>query len=521
VHLFVLPPTQSLDQLRSALEEAFVVDWGDSEAGRSTFLDTFDWRLFRAGLSLVVIRQKGRPFLRLTGVGEGIPDIPIRRAPEFAGEIPPSPLREAIVPVASIRRLLPRAREKWNTRCACVLDDERKTVVRLAVQTREISPPDSRDWLLGPPLIRVIPLKGYGREAQALRSLLRKGFGLRPSRKGEMALAADALEMTPGLDPSSLVIRLNPEDPGSDAARTIHRALLSIVLSNLDGLRGDLDPEFLHDFRVAIRKTRSALGQIKGVFPPDPVAHFGREFRWLGGRTGPTRDMDVYLLKIPEYREALPGGVRDELEPLVGFLGHKKRLAHRALVRTLGTQRFRRLLQEWEEFLDRSDPPSPEAPNGGRPILRVAKERIWKVYRRVLTDGERASGMGADPPAEALHELRIECKKLRYLIEFFECLFPPAQLQPLRKELKQLQDVLGDFNDLHVQQETLRKLADEMLWTRGGPPETLMAMGRLMGQLETRQEAERMAFRQRYDRFATGRNVKRFRRLFKPGPEGP
>ena len=59
-----------------------------------------------------------------------------------------------------------------------------------------------------------------------------------------------------------------------------------------------------------------------------------------------------------------------------------------------------------------------------------------------------------------------------------------------------------------------------MLKTRAGPPETLMAMGRLMGQLEAQQEVERGSFHKRFTVFAHARNVKRFRRLFKPkGPQ--
>ena len=42
---------------------------------------------------------------------------------------------------------------------------------------------------------------------------------------------------------------------------------LQTLRINEDGVRKDLDSEFLHDFRVAVRRTRSALSQIKGVFP--------------------------------------------------------------------------------------------------------------------------------------------------------------------------------------------------------------------------------------------------------------
>ncbi|MCK5651522.1 MAG: CHAD domain-containing protein, partial [Gemmatimonadetes bacterium] len=358
-----------------------------------------------------------------------------------------------------------------------------------------------------PPTLRILPLKGYGKDAQQVASLLWRAFGLRGSRRGEMALALSAFGRTPGEDLSAPRIQLDPGMKGAVAAKTIHCALLSIIQANEPGLIQDLDSEFLHDFRVAIRKTRSALGQVKGVFPPRKLAHFEREFRWLGGRTGPTRDMDVYLLKIPSYQAALPGGVKDQLEPLVRFLERKKKLEHGRLVRTLRTERYARLIEDWTRFLSEPVPEGGESPNAHRPIIELASERIWKAYWKVLTGGEAA---GEDAPAEALHRLRIDCKKLRYLLTFFQSLFPPKEMRSLINELKLLQDVLGDFNDIHVQRESLRRFADEMMETGVGPPETLMAMGRLMGQLETQQEIERGAFHERFRRFARGRNVSRF-----------
>ena len=64
-------------------------------------------------------------------------------------------------------------------------------------------------------------------------------------------------------------------------ARQIHSALLDIMVANEPGMRADLDTEFLHDYRVSLRRTRSLLGQIKNVFPEDAVTHFRTEFQWL------------------------------------------------------------------------------------------------------------------------------------------------------------------------------------------------------------------------------------------------
>ncbi len=76
----------------------------------------------------------------------------------------------------------------------------------------------------------------------------------------------------------------------------IYQALLDNINRNIPGVLADWDTEFLHDLRVAIRRTRSGLSLVKKVLPDAVVARFKRDFGLLGSLTGPTRDLDVYLL---------------------------------------------------------------------------------------------------------------------------------------------------------------------------------------------------------------------------------
>jgi len=253
------------------------------------------------------------------------------------------------------------------------------------------------------------------------------------------------------------------------------------------------------------------LTQIKGVFPEADVRRLMEELRWIGARTGPTRDMDVYLLKVPSYQASLPKGVRDELVPLVEFLEKKKRKEHRSLVRSLKSARFAVLEKAWAELLDETAPKDKLLPHAGRQVRSVARDRILKTFRKILKKG---GAIKPDSPAEALHELRIDCKKLRYILTLFRSLFPSREILPLIEELKKLQNNLGDFNDLQVQRDALHSFADEMMATGVGPPATLMAMGQLMGQLEGAQERERKAFQKRFRAFARKRNRAQFEELF-------
>ena len=93
-------------------------------------------------------------------------------------------------------------------------------------------------------------------------------------------------------------------------------SLLRAVLHNQEGVLGSRDPEFLHDFRVAVRRARSALTQVKGVFPAAEAEPAKVALSSMTRMTGPARDLDVFLEKLEAYGSGLPERVRQELVPI-------------------------------------------------------------------------------------------------------------------------------------------------------------------------------------------------------------
>lgn len=511
--LFVLEPEISATEVLKGLGEIFDLAPGEHARERLTYLDTFDWRLHEAELTLTVSSHGRGVRLALLADDQRSWEARAPRIPHFGRDLPPGPFREALESVSSIRRLLPKARVRWDVEEFALLNEDDKTVVRVRIRKGQAALPDTRETGSVATRLELVPLKGYEGELKKALTVLRRTFHLKPQDRRELWVVLEALGRAPGDYSSSFKLDLDPDLRSHEAVRAIHRCLLDTMEANQEGMIQDLDPEFLHDFRVAIRRTRSALAQVPGVFPEAVVQHFEEEFRWLGERTGPTRDMDVYLLKIPGYRKALPEDARDHLEPLVRFLSKKKRLEHQRMVRSLGSKRYGRLVDEWRAFLQAPAERDTDSHvrNAARPIGTVAAERIWKSYRKVLKRGRK---IDRKTSPETLHRLRIDCKKLRYLMTFFQSLFPTKALKPLIKEVKSLQDNLGDFNDLYVQRAALLGFAGEMMATEAAPPATLMAMGQLMGQLEASQSVEGEAFRARFEHFAREKNQERFRRLF-------
>ena len=517
--VYVLKAGVSPKELLKVLGEAFPIEVVEESNTSVTYRDTFDWRLIRAGLTLTTSKTGRRHRATLVTLEGETLQTAVSKIPLLASDLPVGRILESLQPITTHRRMFPTARAEWRGTLVAILNEDRKTVVRLLFREGTALPLGSRKTIALRPRLHFLPLKGYRSEEKKVRTFVRKTFRLKREDGTEVTAVYDAVGQAPGNYSSSFNLDLDPKVSAAKAARQIHRALFQTMLANREGVTRDWDAEFLHDFRVAVRRTRSALTQLKDIFPQTDVNHFAGEFKWLGKRTGAARDHDVYLLNIPKHRESLHPGARKDLEPLVRLLLEKKSVEHRKLRGCLGSRRFQRLLEDWKTFLEGTDIPDPGLCNTRRPIIDVASERIWEAFSKVLRRGGK---MGRATSAEALHRLRIDCKKLRYLLTFFRSLYPAEALAPIILELKQLQDHLGDFNDLQVQQEALQKFAEEMMAIEVGPPATLLAMGQLMGQLEGQQILERDAFHKHFKQFSRPKNRRHFRELFGQGPpEGP
>ena len=269
--------------------------------------------------------------------------------------------------------------------------------------------------------------------------------------------------------------------------------------ANLPGTIAELDPEFLHDFRVAVRRSRAVQRELRGAFPAAPLERFRAEFRRLQQITGDVRDLDVYVLDFDDFRAALPETASADLDPLLLVLRRRRAAAHRAMTRALRSERTTSLLDDWGLFLSEIAAESPAAgPDAARTIAEVAGGRIGKVYRGMVRMG---SAITAESPAEEYHELRKKGKELRYLLELFGAAFPDDVVRPMVRVLKSLQDCLGRHQDREVQIATLRSLGEEVADEPGGAA-GLMAMGMLVERLKHEEVQARGEFAERFAAFA-------------------
>jgi CHAD domain-containing protein len=467
-----------------------------------SYWDTFDGRMHGAGLALV---DTGSRFALTDAASyqeQAAEDHArgVRRV--LVADLPDGPLRERLAPIVEMRALTPVVRVRSRLLPVNVLDDEGKIVVRLQAEEPTVFAARARPGAEKIALrarLNVVGVRGYDGAYDRVLALLTGELGLAEASRPVHHDAIKAIGGKLGGTSSKVKVSLSPGERADAAAVAILRRLLATIEVNLPGTLADTDSEYLHDLRVAVRRSRALQRELRGVFPPEPLRVFREEFRELQILTGPTRDLDVQLLEFGDLTSALPAENAGDVAPLRALLEARLAEERATMVAGLQSERTGALLRNWSEFLDALvAAPEGDRPDAARPVADVAGQRIAKVYRRMVKLGR---AIDADSPHEALHDLRKKGKELRYLLEFFASLYPPEVVKPMVSTLKGLQDVLGRFQDREVQADALRALGDDIAVAEGGAA-ALMAMGVLVRRLVEEQEAARAEFDESFDRFA-------------------
>lgn len=501
------PDGHAQEQIDAILSGSFPFEIEKPVSEVWTFYDTFDWRLFNKSL---VLRHSGQiTQLVALSTAESLLWLPGAAPPRFAWDLPVGASRNHLGSIIKARALLRLAVCRVLSQTYRILNSDDKTVARLDY-TEAHSIVDGASQPLGS-YLTLLPVRGYPRY---VRQLSKRLTLVEPvsSLPGDIYLRTlEANGRVPGSYSSKLDLSLKSEMRAGEAMKLILRGLLETMRANEAGIKADVDVEFLHDFRIAVRRTRSALSQVKKVFPEETTYRYLRNFRWLSQLSNDLRDLDVYLLAEPAFRAMLPEVVQGNVAPLFDSLRSRRVQALRDVVDGLNSEAYAAILTDWEAFLNETVYEEEGAVNAAVPIVDLARRRIYRIYRRILKEGTFILTHAED---ELLHALRLECKKLRYLLEFFSCLFPAKKVTRLIKQLKRLQDNLGDFTDLSVQQEYLMRIATELPGDDAETRGALVATGFLVATLAERQTAVKDDFANIFNTFASPANQDQYRKLF-------
>jgi CHAD domain-containing protein len=506
---FHVPGHDSAAAIASLVELGFV--FGPQQTVTTTLVDTFDGRLHRAGLRLELRRSEA---LELVLSGDGIvpAHLAVAKAPRVLADLAPGPFRSRIATLTDVRALLPQLRVRMTRSTGLWRDATGKAVAvaELNEGVHVLGRRGSERFTT----IEIHPLPGYAQQARRGRELL-EGIGLETSALDTLALCAAATGVDLGGFSAAATVPLDPQMAAIDGFRAVLANLEVAISANWQGAIDQTDIKFLHDLRIAVRRTRTVLSAAKNVLPAAVLEPAVEGFAWLAGSTGAPRDLDVYLLEWERYTDSLWAETFSALTPVRDLLIQRHTDAHIELERVLRSDRAAELITEWRRWLNEPLGDDDVLPRrAGRPLGKVVAKRVARDHTALVDDGRL---IGPDTPPEQVHDLRKDAKKLRYLVECFASLLPDKPRKKYVRHLKALQENLGAHQDADVHLALLHSVTVELDRTAAGPAatgqaatrvDTLVAIGQLIERLDQSRIAARAEFAERfadYDSPATHR----------------
>jgi CHAD domain-containing protein len=297
-------------------------------------------------------------------------------------------------------------------------------------------------------------------------SRFRKACGLQPATlsKFEAGLEAQGLHPAPAID---LAQPDAPEHAGDDPtmgdlAYAVFRQQFQEFLRRVPGSRLGEDPEDVHRIRVAARRLRAAMSLFRDYIPSE-AQRLRAELGWAARVLGAVRDLDVQLARAREWHNENTALDANALRSLETLLIEQRHSARERALRAMNAARFSRMVDDMTALL-RAGPGA--ATLAHKPARNEMPLLILKRYVKVREGGD---AIDADSPAEELHALRIQCKRLRYALEFSTVLYGKP-MRDFLPRLTALQDVLGDHQDAYVAIDQLRLLG----LTQPALPETTL-----------------------------------------------
>ncbi len=274
-----------------------------------------------------------------------------------------------------------------------------------------------------------------------------------------------------------------PDEPILIIYRRILLSCLNIISINIDGIKDDIDIEFLHDFRVAIRRLRSLNELCEGVESESLLGMINPELKRICKITNKLRDIDVYLEKKEKYKEGLPLQYRVAVDCFFDDLSAKRANEHKKVRESLVS--LENSINKWLSILQENGQELKSGRDSLKDTLQFARESIYKKFSELC---EKKKYLDEDSDDAEYHSIRIICKKLRYLIDFFSPVFSSSDISIFQGGLKKLQNLLGLFNDNSIQILKFGKYLNLHMHLNG-KENVVIALGYIIVNL-TKQQAE-------------------------------
>lgn len=245
-------------------------------------------------------------------------------------------------------------------------------------------------------------------------------------------------------------LALSPEMSFCDAGRVVLGMHFDQLLANQAGTIEGSDPECLHDMRVATRRLRAALRDFEPAFEQDRLDPLVKDVRWLAQLLGRIRDLDVFIAWLQRYEQEAPSSQRPFVRRIIEDRQTARVRERAALLSGIASERYEQFTRAFSQFVRAS---AARTQCGQQPLIDMATSKLERQLRRVRRIGKRVNSKRL----KRLHELRIECKRLRYTAESLSTLYPGG-LNSLIKRTGKIQDALGRVHDTSIYRQFLKEM---------------------------------------------------------------
>lgn len=243
-------------------------------------------------------------------------------------------------------------------------------------------------------------------------------------------------------------VLINPKDSIQVAARKVLLAEFPLLLDCEEGCLIGEDVEAIHHMRVSCRRIRSAYDLLTPYYDQKKVFEIRNGIQRLGKNLGLVRDLDVFLVALDTYFR-VEHQEKNIFEHIMKQLQKYRGVQHKKLRKYLSGKEYRKTLKNIRLY---SRKPIGED-NRKKIIPRAVRHVLPFILHKQLAVVRGFDDYIETDNAEVLHRLRIEVKRLRYILTQFSSILGRSA-SPFVKELKLIQDNLGSLNDV----DTARKI---------------------------------------------------------------
>ena len=435
INWYVADGTRTPDELGTfrLVERA---PWTDE--AKLVLVDTFDWGLARSGtLTLVAGEGSKREEIRLPIASPAPEPVRLKEAlpaPTESSDVDLVPEeRKHVEP----RQLLQLGAGTIARRVSRVVDHNMKTVAR----AEEIMVKPTGRGHQAIRLIGLAPLRGFAK-------LLPAGTESNVADRLAVALA-ETVGRRPFDYGQALRLGLTGDATVAEMHERVTEHLLAVCAWNEPGILRRVDVEFLHDFRVALRRLRSYLNALQHKDTKDA----SRYLKQLWDLTGRARDLDVFAERRDLYVGQSPEAIHFEVAEVFAHVDQWRDQAYTDLARALRGGALGKL----RKAIAGIEPAAADRPAGplAEDSLKKSDRRFEKSVKR-LVKAYRQTGESMNDAQ--IHAARIRAKKRRYIAEIMAPLAPHSLCaRPMRK----LQNLLGSYNDLVVEEALFLSILHE------------------------------------------------------------